>query len=238
MTTAALDLLIEAALRAMLVALVVWAGLRLLRVGNVMAQKAVWALVLAAAVAMPLLMRWQGIPAFALLRVPLPGLRPEVQTTPPADPGQVSARLSATNSELSGTHELSSTQLPGEWVESQPAISTGGRFPAPANSLGGSAASTSGASIQTPTGARCFSKRSAAHLPKLCAQLCATSWQSFAGFLYLVVAAALILRVAFGLVAALNLAGAEPLNLSFVEERPGSIFPDFSFGLVPRLPRR
>jgi len=68
MTTATFLLLIEAALRALVVALVVWAGLRLFRVGNVLAQKAAWALVLAAAVAMPFLMRWQRMPAFATLR--------------------------------------------------------------------------------------------------------------------------------------------------------------------------
>ena len=65
MIMASFPLLIEAALRAILVALVVLAGLRLLRVGYVLAQKTVWALVLAAAVAMPLLMRWHGLPAFA-----------------------------------------------------------------------------------------------------------------------------------------------------------------------------
>ena len=76
MTMAPFPLLIEAALRAILVALVVLAGLRLLRVGNVLAQKTVWALVLASAVAMPLLMRWHGLPAFATLRVPLPAMPP------------------------------------------------------------------------------------------------------------------------------------------------------------------
>jgi bla regulator protein blaR1 len=64
--------LIEAALRALLVALTVWAGLRLLRVSNVLAQKAAWGLVLVCAVAMPLMMRWQVLPPSMAFTVPLP----------------------------------------------------------------------------------------------------------------------------------------------------------------------
>jgi beta-lactamase regulating signal transducer with metallopeptidase domain len=66
-----ISLLIEAALRTLLVALAVAGGLRLLRVSNVLAQKRTWALVLAAALLMPLLMRWQWLSAFAPIRVPM-----------------------------------------------------------------------------------------------------------------------------------------------------------------------
>lgn len=56
------DLVIEATLRSLLLALAVWAGLRLLRVRNVPAEKAAWTMVLAAAVVMPLMLilapRW------------------------------------------------------------------------------------------------------------------------------------------------------------------------------------
>jgi hypothetical protein len=65
-----IPVLIESALRALLVALTVWAGLRLFRVSNVLAQKAAWSLVLACAVAMPLLMRWQILPESMTLKVP------------------------------------------------------------------------------------------------------------------------------------------------------------------------
>jgi beta-lactamase regulating signal transducer with metallopeptidase domain len=183
-------LLIEAALRALLVGLVVWAGLRLLRVGNVLAQKAVWALVLAAAVAMPLLMRWHGIPAFTLLRVPVPALHPAAQTAPAAQ----LARFSAS------TSELSSSPLPGDWVESQPAASTGGRFPAPANSIGASAASSPATSLPIQPERR-VSQGLIAHQP-LVPNI---TWQLLAAFLYLAVAAALIVRVAFGLATALRI---------------------------------
>ena len=66
-----ISILIEAALRALVVALTVGTGLRLFRVSNVLAQKAAWGLVLAAAVAMPLMMRWQVLPAPVTVRVPV-----------------------------------------------------------------------------------------------------------------------------------------------------------------------
>jgi len=65
--------MVEVAVRGLLLAAAVGAGLRLLRVGNVLAQKATWSLVLAAAMAMPALLpvalRWNG-PAAATLAVP------------------------------------------------------------------------------------------------------------------------------------------------------------------------
>ncbi len=54
--------LIEAALRSLLVAAVVWAGVRALRVSNVLVQKTAWGLVLLSALAMPVAMRWQALP--------------------------------------------------------------------------------------------------------------------------------------------------------------------------------
>jgi len=57
--------IIEAALRALLLAAVAGLGLRLLGIRNVPARKAVWSFVLLASLAMPLLMRW---PAAAGLR--------------------------------------------------------------------------------------------------------------------------------------------------------------------------
>jgi hypothetical protein len=60
-------MVIEAALRSLVLALAVWTALRLLRVRNVLAEKTAWILVLAAAVAMPLLLmveaRWPALPA-------------------------------------------------------------------------------------------------------------------------------------------------------------------------------
>lgn len=65
-----IPVMFEAALRALMVALAVWGGMHVMRVSNVRAQKAVWGLVLAAALAMPFLMRWQLLSDFATLRLP------------------------------------------------------------------------------------------------------------------------------------------------------------------------
>jgi beta-lactamase regulating signal transducer with metallopeptidase domain len=73
MIPAGVPILLEAAVRALVAALVLWAGLRLLRVRNVPAQKTAWGLVLAVALAMPLLMRIP-LPAWAQVRVPMPAL--------------------------------------------------------------------------------------------------------------------------------------------------------------------
>jgi hypothetical protein len=77
-----IPVLIESALRALLVALTVGAGLRLFRVSNVPAQKAAWGLVLVCAVAMPLLMRWQVLPESMAFKVPVPLRRPVAEQLP------------------------------------------------------------------------------------------------------------------------------------------------------------
>jgi beta-lactamase regulating signal transducer with metallopeptidase domain len=64
--------MIEAAVRGLLLAVAVGAGLRLLRVTNVPVRKAVWNLVLVASLAMPLLMRWPAATGWDLAwNVPL-----------------------------------------------------------------------------------------------------------------------------------------------------------------------
>jgi BlaR1 peptidase M56/Putative adhesin len=69
-----IPVLIEAALRSLLVGVVVAVGLRVFRIHNVVAQKTAWALVLTAALAMPLLLptigRWQILPASASIALP------------------------------------------------------------------------------------------------------------------------------------------------------------------------
>jgi len=54
-------MMVEAAARGLLLAIVVGAGLRVLRVTNVPARKAVWSLVLVASLAMPFLMQWPAM---------------------------------------------------------------------------------------------------------------------------------------------------------------------------------
>src|SRR6185503_15786688 len=61
------SLLLEAAFRSVLLALAVWAGLRIFGVRNVLAQKAAWGLVLVSALGMPILLpyaaHWSVLPA-------------------------------------------------------------------------------------------------------------------------------------------------------------------------------
>jgi beta-lactamase regulating signal transducer with metallopeptidase domain len=70
MIAAAFPIVLEAAVRSLLGALVVWAALGLLRVRNVPAQKAAWTLVLFSAFAMPLAARWHWLPAIETIPLP------------------------------------------------------------------------------------------------------------------------------------------------------------------------
>ena len=65
-----LPVVIEAALRAIVVALAVWVGMRLMRIGNVLAQKAVWCLVLTVALLMPLPMHGQWLTPYTTIELP------------------------------------------------------------------------------------------------------------------------------------------------------------------------
>ena len=58
-------MMIEAAVRGLLLAIVVGMGLRVLRVTNVPVRKAAWSLVLVASLAMPFLMRWPAMTGLA-----------------------------------------------------------------------------------------------------------------------------------------------------------------------------
>lgn len=88
--------LIEAALRSLLVGLVVAIGLRVFRVRNVVAQKAAWTFVLVAALAMPLLRpitaRWHILPAGPNILLPahpmtlLEELQAKIQAHAPSSP--------------------------------------------------------------------------------------------------------------------------------------------------------
>ena len=90
-----MTLLLEAALRALLVALAVLAGLRLSRMTNVPAQKAAWGLVLLSAIAMPLVMRWEILPASMALRIPAAQWLAISKTAPSATPAQQSIAIAS-----------------------------------------------------------------------------------------------------------------------------------------------
>ena len=63
--------ILEAAFRSLLMAVAVWAGIRLMRVEAVLAQKVAWVLVLVAAGTMPLVMRTPWLSLDKALRIPI-----------------------------------------------------------------------------------------------------------------------------------------------------------------------
>ena len=85
MMTSLYPLILEAALRALFAALVVWAGLRLLRVVNVLVLKAAWAFVLLAAFALPLAPTWIRLP-WTALTLPVFSVTPQVAAVPALNP--------------------------------------------------------------------------------------------------------------------------------------------------------
>ena len=119
--------LLEATLRALIAAFAVWAGLRLLRVKNVPAQKAAWGLMLVAALAMPLLMRWQLVPAWAAVNLPIPSLQKM------AGPAPVDMRFLAQPSPPAPVAAISFSGEPG--TIARPHSEVREAFPAPAGQI-------------------------------------------------------------------------------------------------------
>jgi beta-lactamase regulating signal transducer with metallopeptidase domain len=76
--------IVESAFRSLLMAAVVWAGIRMLRVRNVVVQKTAWVLVLMAAVAMPGLAGWHLPQSRAAVVVPVQRFAPRVTSISPS----------------------------------------------------------------------------------------------------------------------------------------------------------
>jgi hypothetical protein len=128
--------LIDAALRSLLVAVAVWAALRGLQVRNVVAQKAAWGLVLAAAAAMPWLLPvtagWRMIPAGATVVLPAAPLKMLAALRPAERTAAVQASRVAVAAQDVHPAPMASAPIeasPDAGNGSQPP--TGGRYPAP-----------------------------------------------------------------------------------------------------------
>jgi hypothetical protein len=190
--------MVEAALRALLLALTVWAGLRLLRVDNVLAQKAAWSLVLAASVAMPLVMRWQFLPASYSVLMPMPAM----QTAQPP----VLRSIASQRGDRSASAPLQTT------VAAHASAAIGDRFPAPLishaqfdPSLDGRAAVPSAVTEPLP---RPLARRVVDAL----ARLRSIPFSALAAGVYCTVFGVLFARMIYGLVAAGQLwLAAEPV---------------------------
>ncbi len=180
-----------AALRSLALAAVVWAGLRVFRIRNVLAQKVAWTVVLAGAVLMPLVSpwaaRWAGVPA-ATVVLPWRSLAAKVAIPAAAPPdGQGSAAISAAVSAPAAA--VPATPVPStSRMEAAPGQVTPlpGRFPAPVISQREFDASPA-PPAPSPLAARSFSLSNAGWL------------------LYIALASALLVRLLYGIGAALLL---------------------------------
>jgi beta-lactamase regulating signal transducer with metallopeptidase domain/predicted nucleic acid-binding Zn-ribbon protein len=127
-------LLVDSAARSLLVAVVVSAGLFAFRTRNVVAQKAAWMLVLAAAIVMPWLVplaaRIPLLPKSATILVPRNSwlANPHVNASEPAAPITTSARVAA-------PHAVRPATITDDITPSASA-SSAGHFPAPSISSG------------------------------------------------------------------------------------------------------
>ena len=156
--------LVDAALRSLLLAAAVWGGLRVFRVRNVAAGKIAWAMVLSAAILMPLLVpiaaRWQLLPAKAQVVLPASPMtlleelratlesrraigRPAakvVQPAPQVEEPQIKATVSAaageTASDTPKPEEPSSSEIPPT-PSVAPPVATRSRVPSPWAVAGG-----------------------------------------------------------------------------------------------------
>ena len=205
--------LLDAALRSLLVAGAVWAGLRLLRAHNVVAQKAAWGLVLAGALLMPVAAPWAArlpwLPAKAMLVLPahpwlqrLTGTRPSQVNVAQIPTTVASSADAAQNLSPAAAPTLHADKAPPSVSHLQPAE----RFPAP--TISNSPAPRNANQEQTQTGWQL-------QLPSIGAML----W-----LLYFAVFGGLLLRLLYGLGAAAGMwRSAQPVDLDWA--------PDLTAGL-------
>ena len=234
-----IPVLIEAALRALLVAVTVWAGLRIFRVSNVLAQKIAWALVLVSAVAMPVVMRWHILPESMALKLPRT-LRHAAATPPPAQAapifsGQPDGLLVARQTEPiqpSGKPDkritLSSTPSVSAAAMQQPAQAR------PVQSLSYEAQQQSAQSEALPAqSVRNFLQEGALFrwMREAISAFQLPSLRNFAIFLYLAVLGVLLTRLAYGLNLAFELWFAAEIFVPYPQDDPG-------FGLRMRFTRK
>jgi beta-lactamase regulating signal transducer with metallopeptidase domain len=213
--------LLEATLRALIAAFAVWAGLRLLRVKNVPAQKTAWGLMLVAALAMPLMMRWQLVPAWAAVNLPITPLEKMAAPAPVVTPAPIAPVLSSHGPETitqSGLEAREDFPAPSGQIRSGDRVRLAHQVhSAPVNKI--EAAPSSPPIVQMPA-ARPAAQRT----------LQPTTWSNarrvfaIAWILYLGVCAALLFRLLWGLASSCRIwMDAKPVAALANLELPGSI---------------
>ena len=194
-----ISIFLEAALRSLVLAVAVWAGLRLFRVGNVIAGKAAWALVLTAAVLMPgfvpIAAQWNVLPAGVHLVLPVNSM----------------TLLEELRATLESRRSISRQAQPGPAVAPQAdsALTEETAKQAPEKTSAGANPGLDDSSS--------FQAAPLAHAPlRIASRSLAPSPVVVALSLYLLIALALIGRLLYGLVAAMRIwHRAKPITADF-----------------------
>jgi beta-lactamase regulating signal transducer with metallopeptidase domain len=206
-------MILEAALRSLLLALAVGAGLQILRVRNVIAQKAAWGLVLGTAFLMPALMHWRPyLPSLAL-------------TLPPGSIASIVDRVSAvdsvpTTAQASPAAFTAGAPKTPARIASQDFATENAPYAAPRRSSKKSHRSDFDKPIAARATAMTLPEMYTGVPPSTSPTPAAQphrsiSWVKVASLLYLAVAAGLLLRLFYGLASAIRLwRSAEPVLLS------------------------
>ena len=204
MIPAMIPTLVEAALRSVLVAIAVWAGLRVFRVSNVLAQKAAWGLVLGAAIFMPIL-----LPVAARLSI----LPSRAAIVLPPDPETLLGKLR----EQMRPGPVPQQSVPQPLASEAPSLAVSS--PAVSGPSGPSSADAEDAASQ-PAAAPLIAARSASELapappPSALARLRTLPWNRLAFPLYGFIAIVIVFRIVFGLVLAFRIRlGARRVSLT------------------------
>jgi hypothetical protein len=203
-----IPVLIESALRALVVALTVWAGLRLFRVGHVAAQKIAWGLVLACAAAMPMAMRWPGLQGLLTVRVPATLWRTTAKPSPAAEAAgrtvNMTVNRAANGTAIRAVNRMAATPdvpLAKSSSPIEPALGPGDRYPAPVISASQFSAVPSERTVESLPAASATPMQDALRN----AVLRLERPETLAGMLYLAVCAILLMRMIYGLAMAVRL---------------------------------
>jgi beta-lactamase regulating signal transducer with metallopeptidase domain len=190
--------ILEAALRALLAGLAVWTGLRLLRVANVLVLKAAWALVLLAALALPLAPSWMGLSAWAAFKLPAFSAKSQVSAAPAPNPEVETAAAPALSPAIADSGRYSSPEISDSHFES--AISR-----ASENTAVEAPPTNDESAVQPQSFAPVNATVSNVRVRSQKAGLLPNRIASYCTILYLGVAAALLLRLLLGLISAIRL---------------------------------
>lgn len=198
--------LVQSALRALVLAVAVWAGLHVFRVRNVVAAKLAWSMVLAAALVMPALLPLAARLPVAV--VPLPWL---AATDAPPVQQQAFTPLPVDASAPVAPHSMEQSQSRPASLARAAQAAVDAVVPAAVPDVVPDVAPSAASNLRAGTS---IGMTGAAFLARCVQAVASISPVRLAGLLYLCVAGVLLLRLLFGLAVALRLwLRAHPVSL-------------------------